>query len=100
MLVSEQLVYQIGSGTIESGCKQITSQRLEAVRGSMDFGGARWTLEGDARSTFSKGSRLEVIKREPISLVHAATWLHMGFISGFEGCSTFSYLTTFEYSRL
>jgi hypothetical protein len=43
MLVSEQLVYQIGSGTIESGCKQITSQRLKRL-------GARWTLEG-ARST-------------------------------------------------
>lgn len=35
--------YQIGSGTIESGCKQIASQRLKRS-------GARWTLEG-ARST-------------------------------------------------
>jgi hypothetical protein len=31
--------YQIGSGTIESGCKQIASQRLKRS-------GARWTLEG------------------------------------------------------
>lgn len=37
------LGYQIGSGTIESGCKQITSQRLKRS-------GARWTLEG-ARMT-------------------------------------------------
>jgi hypothetical protein len=35
--------YQIGSGTIESGCKQITTQRLKRS-------GARWTLEG-ARMT-------------------------------------------------
>jgi hypothetical protein len=35
--------YQIGSGTIESGCKQIASQRLKRS-------GARWTLEG-ARMT-------------------------------------------------
>jgi hypothetical protein len=35
--------YQIGSGTIESGCKQIATQRLKRS-------GARWTLEG-ARMT-------------------------------------------------
>ena len=35
--------YQIGSGTIESGCKQIANQRLKRS-------GARWTLEG-ARMT-------------------------------------------------
>jgi len=31
--------YQIGSGTIESGCKQIATQRLKRS-------GARWTFEG------------------------------------------------------
>jgi len=31
--------YQIGSGTVESGCKQIATQRLKRA-------GARWTLEG------------------------------------------------------
>src|SRR4030067_226633 len=35
--------YQIGSGTIESGCKQIATQRLKRS-------GARWTLES-ARMT-------------------------------------------------
>jgi len=35
--------YQIGSGTIESGCKQIATQRLKRS-------GARWTLDG-ARMT-------------------------------------------------
>ena len=35
--------YQIGSGTIESGCKQIGTQRLKRS-------GARWTLQG-ARTT-------------------------------------------------
>jgi hypothetical protein len=35
--------YQIGSGTIESGCKQIATQRLKRS-------GARWTVEG-ARMT-------------------------------------------------
>jgi hypothetical protein len=35
--------YQIGSGTIESGCKQIATQRLKRS-------GARWTLQG-ARMT-------------------------------------------------
>ena len=35
--------YQIGSGTIESGCKQIATQRLKRS-------GARWTMEG-ARMT-------------------------------------------------
>jgi hypothetical protein len=46
--------YQIGSGTIESGCKQIASQRLKRS-------GARWSLDGarmtaKARAAWLSGS--------------------------------------------
>jgi hypothetical protein len=46
--------YQIGSGTVESGCKQICTQRLKRA-------GARWTLDGarmtaKARAAWLSGS--------------------------------------------
>lgn len=46
--------YQIGSGTVESGCKQICTQRLKRA-------GARWTFEGarltaKARAAWLSGS--------------------------------------------
>jgi hypothetical protein len=46
--------FQIGSGTVESGCKQICTQRLKRA-------GARWTLEGarmtaKARAAWLSGS--------------------------------------------
>jgi hypothetical protein len=43
--------YQIGSGTIESGCKQIASQRLKRS-------GARWTLEGARMTAKSRAAWL------------------------------------------
>ena len=43
--------YQIGSGTIESGCKQIATQRLKRS-------GARWTLEGARRTAKARAAWL------------------------------------------
>lgn len=43
--------YQIGSGTIESGCKQIATQRLKRS-------GARWTLAGARRTAKARAAWL------------------------------------------
>ncbi len=43
--------YQIGSGTIESGCKQIGTQRMKVP-------GATWSLEGARRTAKARAALL------------------------------------------